>query len=268
MTIWQAIVLGIVQGATEFLPISSSAHLVLVPYLLGWPSDPGLVLDTALHLGTLTAVLVYFRREVWTLLRAAWESLRTRSLADPQARLAWAVMVGTLPAALGGFLLENTFEALFGLPRTVAAFLLVTAALLALAELLGKKVGLLTAITWRDALFIGLAQFLAVTPGISRSGATIAAAMALGYRREQAAQFSFLLAIPIILGSGGYQLLKVVLGTAEGAWGPTVAGMAAAALVGFVAIAGLMRFLRQRALWPFVAYCVALSLAVLSGVPH
>ncbi len=259
MNIWQAIVMGIIQGATEFLPISSSAHLVLIPYLLGW-SDPGLVLDTALHLGTLAAVLLYFRREVWILLRAAWQSVRTRSLADPQARLAWALVVGTLPAAIGGFLLEDTFEALFGMPRTVAAFLLVTAALLALAELLGKKQGVLTEITWRDAVLIGLAQLLAVTPGISRSGATIAAALLLGYRRDQAAQFSFLLALPIILGSGGYQLLKLLVGAESGALVPTLAGMLAAALVGLAAITGLLRFLRRRSLWPFAIYCTVAAL--------
>ncbi len=265
MNVLQAIVLGVLQGATEFLPISSSAHLVLIPYLLGW-SDPGLALDTALHLGTLAAVLFYFRRDVWALLRAAWESVRTRSLADPQARLAWGIVLGTIPAALGGFLLENTFESLFGMPRWVAGFLLVTAGLLVLAEVVGRKERTLDVITWRDAFLIGLAQLLAVTPGISRSGATIAAALLLGYRRDQAARFSFLLAIPIILGSGGYQLLKLALGAASGALLPTLAGMAIAALVGYAAIFGLMRFLRQRTLWPFAIYCALVSLAFLSGV--
>jgi len=265
MNTLQAIVLGFLQGATEFLPISSSAHLVLVPYLLGWP-DPGLSLDTALHLGTLLAVLIYFRQDVWRLIVAGWTSLRQRSLADPQARLAWLLILATIPAALGGFLLENSFESLFGMPRWVAAFLLVTAGLLALAESLGHKQGTLSSLTWRDALLIGLAQLLAVTPGISRSGATIAAALLLDYRRDEAARFSFLLAIPIILGSGSYQLLKLALGMESGSLGVTLAGMLAAALVGYGAIAGLMRYLRQRTLWPFALYCLLVSLAFLSGV--
>ncbi len=265
MNIIQAIILGGLQGATEFLPISSSAHLVLFPYLLGW-EKPGLALDTALHLGTLIAVLVYFRQDLLALIRAAWESVQRRSLADPQARLVWMIALATVPAALGGFVLENFFESLFGMPRWVAFFLLITAGLLALAEGLGKKQGTLEALTWRDALLIGLAQLLAVTPGISRSGATIAAALLLGYRRDEAARFSFLIAIPIILGSGAYQILKLVLGTGTDALGLALAGVVTAALVGYLAIAGLMRFLRQRTLWPFALYCVLVSLAFLSGV--
>ena len=133
--LWQAILLGILQGATEFLPVSSSGHLVIIPHVLGWP-DPGLTLDTVLHLGTLVAVIVYFWSDLWKLARAALRSLRTRMLDDPDARLAWNIVVGTIPAAVIGFLLEDFFEQLFGMPRAAAGFLLGTAALLILSRLL------------------------------------------------------------------------------------------------------------------------------------
>ena len=138
MTVWQVILLGILQGATEFLPVSSSGHLVIVPYLLAWP-DPGLLVDTMLHLGTMTAVVVYFWQDLWRIARAALEGLRQRSMANPDTRLAWYLVLGTVPAALIGFLWEDFFEQLFGMPKAAAAFLLVTAALLLLAEFIGRK---------------------------------------------------------------------------------------------------------------------------------
>lgn len=266
MTLLQALLLGILQGATEFLPISSSGHLVIVPALLGWP-DPGLLLDTVLHLGTLAAVVIYFWRDLVRLVMATWQSLRQRSLADPQARLAWALVIGTLPAALLGFLLESTFERLFGMPRAAAAFLLGTAVVLVVAEFLARRERSLEHITWWHALAIGGAQALAIAPGLSRSGMTMAAGLLLGYRREEATRFSFLLSIPIILGNGGYQLLKAVRGGPGGTEVAVLgAGFLAAAVTGYLVIAGLLAYVRRRSLWPFAVYCAVLGLLVLTGL--
>lgn len=267
MTIWYAILLGILQGATEFLPVSSSGHLVLIPHIFGWP-DPGLALDTVLHLGTILAVVIYFWQDLWRIARAVLDSLHTRSLADPDARLGWYLAAATIPGALGGLLLEDYFEALFGAPRVVGGFLLVTAALLLLSEYAGrKKEHALTEMAWGHALWIGVAQMLAIAPGISRSGATIAAGLLLGYRREEAARFSFLLSVPIILGSGGYQLLK--LATGEGGGAPllfSLVGLIAAALTGFAAISGMLYLVRRQSLWPFAAYCALLGTLVVTGL--
>lgn len=266
MSLWQTILLGILQGATEFLPVSSSGHLVIVPHVLGWP-DPGLTLDAVLHLGTLVAIIIYFWADLWRLARAAWRSLRRRMLDDPDARLAWGIVVGTIPAAVIGFLLEDFFEQLFGMPRAAAGFLLGTAFLLIVSEYFGKRFLPLTAISWWHALLIGLAQTLAIAPGLSRSGSTIAAGLILGYRREDATRFSFLLSVPIVLGSGMYQLLKVVRG-GFGDVQPLVmgAGFFAAAITGYIAIASLLLLVRKHSLWPFAVYCTTLGVLVLTGV--
>ncbi|MBN1486666.1 MAG: undecaprenyl-diphosphatase UppP, partial [Anaerolineae bacterium] len=211
MSPFQAIFLGFLQGATEFLPVSSSGHLVILPHLLNW-TDPGLAFDAVLHLGTLLAVFIYFWSDVVMMIQAFFRSLRNHSLTDPEARITWGVIIGSIPAALAGFLLEDIFEQLFGMPRAAAGFLLVTAALLLISEYVGKRLRDLEGMTWQDALFIGVGQALAIVPGLSRSGSTISAAMLLGYRREAAARFSFLLSMPVILGSGLYQLLKLATG--------------------------------------------------------
>ncbi len=266
MSVWQAIFLGILQGATEFLPVSSSGHLVIVPYLLKWP-DPGLALDTILHLGTLVALLACFWDELWHLVKAAWHSLRLRVLDDPNARLAWAIVLATIPGALIGFLLEDHFERLFGMPKAAATFLLVTALLLVLAEYFSRRELPLTVMSWWHALLIGLAQALAIAPGWSRSGTTIAAGMLLGYRRPEATRFSFLMAIPIVLGSGLYQLLKIFRSGVGAANLPVLAaGFLAAAIIGYLAMAGLLLLVRRRGLWPFAVYCAALGMLVLLGV--
>lgn len=266
MTTWQIIVLGLIQGATEFLPVSSSGHLVILPYLLGWPEAP-LAVDTLLHLGTLVAVLAYFRRELWRLVVAAWESLRRHNLGSPDARLAWGLLLGTLPGALLGYLLEEQFERLFGMPRVAAAFLLLTAALLFTADYFARRERTLDNLNWGDALLIGLGQALAIIPGISRSGTTMSVALFLGFKREDAARFSFLLSIPIILGSGLYQLLKLTHGGLPGtSAGALLAGFLAAALTGYAAIALLLALIRQRGLRPFALYCALLGLLVLTGV--
>jgi undecaprenyl-diphosphatase len=268
VTVWQAILLGILQGVTEFLPISSSGHLVIVPHLLGWP-DPGLALDTMLHMGTLLAIIAFFWAELWRLVKAAVASLQRRSLSDPQARMAWGIVLATIPGAVVGFMLQDTVERLFAMPRAAAALLLGTAALLIVAEYAGARARPVTSLSWLDALLIGVAQTLAIAPGISRSGATISAAVLLGFRREDAAQFSFLLGVPIMLGSGLYQLVELVTTpatTGSPRAGLVVAGVIAAALAGYLAIAGLLALLRRWGLYVFALYCAILGSLVLTNV--
>ena len=276
MNLFQAFFLGVLQGATEFLPVSSSGHLVLVPWLLGWAS-PGLAFDAVVHWGTALAVIAYFWRDWVCLVRAAFLSLRALTLrrlrAEPSlepspgsrdARLAWFILLGTVPAALIGWLLEDFFEEMFARPAAAAAFLLVTAALLTASERLGRRERNLDALAWPDVLLVGFAQALAIFPGVSRSGSTIAAGLARGLRREPAARFSFLLATPVILGAG---LLKVVdLAQMGGlaAQVPTLAiGFAAAAVVGFACIHFLLRYLQRHRLYPFAVYCAILGLVCL-----
>jgi undecaprenyl-diphosphatase len=280
MSVLQAIILGIVQGATEFIPVSSSAHLVLVPWLLRWPS-PGLAFDTVLHLGTLLAVIVVFWRDLLAL-AAAWlrsvtalpglvmrrsnpkamatdasrEGVARSISGSPEARLAWWIILGTIPAALMGVLWEDQFEALFHSPIRVAALLLVTGVWLVLAERLGRKERRAEDLKWWQSLLVGLAQGCAIAPGISRSGATIGAGLLLGLRREAATRFSFLLATPIILGAGLLQIKKLL---ESGGLGANLAGLVlgflAAFVSGYACIRFLLGYVRSRGLSVFAVYC-------------
>jgi len=288
MTLLQAFLLGVLQGATEFLPISSSGHLVLVPWLLDWPAS-GLAFDAVVHWGTAAAVAIYFWHDWVALIGAAirslpsiWQKLRSAIAGEPppigtgltsavgpsqgsaDARLAWLILLGTVPAFLLGYLLEDFFEEMFTRPVAAACFLLFTAALLTASEYLGRRRRDLDTIDWPDALLVGLAQALAIFPGISRSGATIAAGMARGLQREPAARFSFLLAAPVILGAG---LLKVVdlaqLGGLAVQAPTLVVGFVAAGAVGFGCIHFLLRYLQRRRLYPFAVYCVLVGIACL-----
>jgi undecaprenyl-diphosphatase len=257
MNLFQALVLGIIQGATEFLPVSSSGHLVLVPWLLGWPA-PGLAYDTVVHWGTALAVIVYFWRDWLTLILAIFQAIRRRSIADPKARLALLIVIGTVPAALIGYALEGFFEQMFSRPAAAAAFLLVTATFLSISEWLGRRERGLDQLNWIDALLIGLGQALAILPGISRSGATIAAGLARGLKREPSARFSFLLATPIILGAGGLKIINLIEAGDLAAHAPAlVIGFLGAGVVGFGCIHFLLRYLQQRRLYPFAIYCAA-----------
>ena len=263
MTIIQALVLGIIQGATEFLPISSSGHLVLVPWLLGWHNvgESDLAFNTLLHLGTLVAVLGYFWADIWRILRAAGEGVRRRDfMGTADARLAWFILVGSVPAGLVGLLLEDWFEALFGSPLAAAFFLLGTAGLLFFAELAGRQDRALDSLRWSHALWIGCAQALAILPGISRSGATIAAALRRGVERAEAARYSFLLGVPAVLGAGGLQLLKLFqAGELSSQVDVLLVGFGSAAVVGYLAIHTLLLYVRKRPLYLFAFYCVVLS---------
>ncbi len=263
MSILQALVMGILQGLTEFLPVSSSGHLVIVPWLLGWPSA-SLLFDTMVHWGTLVAVLLYFWRDVVYYIRAALLSLARRSLDVPGARIAWAIAVGTIPGALAGALLEKQFEALFHSPRAAAAFLLVTALLLVVSELIGRRTRNLESVGLLDGLLIGIGQAIAITPGISRSGATIATGLTRGLERDAAARFSFLLGIPLIFGAGLLQLKDVLDATANHEPLFLLAlGFVVAAVSGYVAIHSLLRYVRRHSLYIFALYCALLGLGVL-----
>jgi undecaprenyl-diphosphatase len=259
---FRAIVLGAVQGLTEFVPVSSSAHLVLVPFLLGW-SVPSLAFDVAVHIGTLVALILYFWRDLWEITIGVVRSVARR--ADDRdrdrTRLAGLLLVGSIPAAVAGLLLEGFFEALFERPGFVAGALLGTAALLVAGEAVyarsrpedRRDVDRITVV---DALTMGVLQALAITPGISRSGATITGGLFRGLSREAAARFSFLLSIPAILGAA---VVAVPDLPPETDWGAVMAATAVAGLTGFAAIAFLLHYLRTRTMRPFAAYCVALS---------
>jgi undecaprenyl-diphosphatase len=266
--LFQAAVIGIVQGLTEFLPISSSAHLIVLPRVLGW-TDPFLnsaEFDVMLHLGTLVALLVYFWRDLWRLFRAFLGSIRDRSLrGDPDRRLAWLLVVTVVPAALVGVVLEDFIDTYFRDRLLIIALLLaVGAGLLWAAELIGKRDRDLDRLGVRDAVAIGAAQALALFPGISRSGITIAAGLALGLERQAAARFSFLMGTPIIAGAGLWKVRGVI---EEGGLGanatPLAVGIVASTLAGLVAIGGLLAFLRRYSTSVFIVY--RLVAAVLLG---
>jgi undecaprenyl-diphosphatase len=271
---FQAVVLGAVQGLTEFVPVSSSAHLVLVPFLLRWPI-PDLSFDVAVHIGTALGVVAYFARDIAAILVGAARTMigRADDRDRTNARLVPLLVLGSIPAAVAGFLLEDLFEDLFttdeavdriGAPIT-ALFLLVTAVLLIGAEAVHRRRpdgrrGLVDLTPW-DALVIGILQAVSIAPGISRSGATITAGIVRGLTREAAARFSFLLSLPAILGAGVVALPDV---PADADLGPLIAGGAVAAVTGFAAVAFLLRYLRTRTLRPFAAYCVALAAVALA----
>jgi len=264
----QAIVLGIVQGLTEFLPVSSSGHLIIVPALLGWddPFIDSLAFSVMLHMGTLVALLVYFRDDWLRLIPAGLAAIRDRSLGtDPNRRLAWLLVVATIPAVVGGVLLNDTIETAFRQPRLVAVTLVLGAAILFLADRLGSKNRQIESIGFPFAVGIGAAQALALIPGVSRSGISISAGLFGGLDRESAARFAFLMATPITAGAGLWELRKVLTGEAGVAIPivPLLAGMLAALVFGLLAIAVLLRYLRTHGLGVFIVYRLALAAVVL-----
>ncbi|MDY7040174.1 MAG: undecaprenyl-diphosphatase UppP [Chloroflexota bacterium] len=263
MTPIQALILGLVQGAAEFIPVSSSGHLVLVPWLLRWP-EPGLAFDITLHWGTLAAVVAVFWRDLWRLVVAWLHSLHSRSLDDVEARVAWWIIVGTVPGVAFGLILNEPLERLFSAPEIVAVFLLITAAILSLSERLGRRDRDLDRMTWLDALLVGVGQALAIMPGISRSGATIASGLLRGLKRETAARFSFLLSTPIIVGAGLPPLLELAqAGDLSGRLPTLILGFAAAAISGYLCIRLLLNYLQQHKLYIFAAYCAVAGLVCL-----
>ncbi len=254
----QAAVLGIVQGLTEFLPISSSAHLRVTAELAGW-QDPGAAFTAVTQLGTEAAVLIYFRREIWAILSAWTRSLWTPALRSSlDARTGWYVIIGTLPIAVLGLLLEDLIDGQFRDLRLVALTLAGFAVVLGVADRVGRKDKELDELTMRDSVLFGLAQALALIPGVSRSGGTLSAGLLLGYSRVAAARYSFLLAIPAVLASGLYKL-RDIGETGAPAVGPTILATVIAFAVGYAVIVGFLRYLGSGTFLPFVLYRIVLA---------
>lgn len=279
-TIIEAIILGLIQGATEFIPVSSSAHLIIVPWLFGWTNDAvitSLPFDVALHLGTLIAVLAFFASDWVRLIRAWFASIAERKIGnDPDRRLAWFVVIGTIPGAVVGFLAESKIEALFhepGVPvaraaiLAIAALLAVMGLLLWLADRMTRHLEGMQELTLTQVLIIGFAQAFAVFPGVSRSGSTITAGLALGLKREMAAKFSFLLSAPIIAGAGLKSLYEIYKGLHNGGIASSdiilfPVGFLAAAISGYLCIRFLLNYLQKHSVNVFVIYRVAVAVLI------
>jgi undecaprenyl-diphosphatase len=263
----QAIVLGIVQGLTEFLPISSSGHLIIVPWLFGWddPFITSLAFSVMLHIGTLAALLIYFGQDWIRLVPAGLATIRDRSFNDdPDRKLAWLLVAATIPAAIAGFLLNDIIETAVRGIGLVTVMLVVGAAIMWVADRWGRRDKGVEDVTFPLAFGLGVAQSLALIPGISRSGISISAARIAGLDRQAAARFSFLMATPITFGAALFELRKLVSGEAgvDVSVGPLLAGMIAAFLAGMLAIRGLLGYLRSHSLDIFVAYRLILAAAI------
>ncbi len=252
-----AIYLALLQGLTEFLPISSSAHLILLPRLLGW-TDQGLAFDVAVHVGTLLAVLVYFREDVSRLLTAWLRSLGSRQ-ADADARLAWFVILGTIPAAVLGLLLHDVIETWLRSPLVIAAATIGFGVLLGVADWRGRQQRDEHALRIGDVVIIGLSQALALVPGTSRSGITMTAGLALGMTRSAAARFSFLLSIPLIMMAGGYETLMLVQQAAPVDWLAILTGAGVSAVSAWLCIHFFLKLIERIGMMPFVVYRLLLG---------
>lgn len=263
MSLLEAIIIGIIQGATEFLPISSDGHLVLIPAIFGL-AQPDLVLIGLVHAGTLLAIVSYFARDLWAILKAVIEGLvKRKPFADDNARLGWLMVLGSVPAAVVGLALKDWFEQQFESPVVAAAGLLVTAAFLVVGERLLRGTKRVGELTWMDTLIIGSFQVLALLPGVSRSGTTIAAGLGRGLDRPSAARFSFLVGLPAIAGAGLLSILDIF--TAQGSLplGHYVAAFVAAAVVGYLCIAFLLNWVKRHTLYLFAVYCAAVGILYL-----
>ena len=267
MNILHAVVLGALQGFAEVLPISSSAHLILVPWLLQWP-ESGLTFDVALHLGTFFALVLYFRRDIVEMAASFFEALTSRSLDTPAKRLPFLIIAATVPAAVVGKLFEHQLEDIFrSNPLLIASVLIVFGVVLGIADIAGRKRLGLDEIKPASALSIGLFQCLALIPGVSRSGITITAGLMLGFTRESAARFSFLLSLPIVAGAA---LLKTVHlaehGIPAGEGVPMLVGILVSAITGYISVAFLLKFVQNHSISPFVWYRVVAGGVVIAAI--
>ncbi len=261
MDVIQAVALAVLQGLTEFLPISSSAHLILLPILLGW-EDQGLAFDVAVHVGTLTAVVLYYRKELVQLIKAWLESVVGKGLND-EARLAWYVGLGTIPVGIVGMNLSDAMQEALRSPLVIGASTIVFAFLLWWAEKRAQEQR--ETVTLRDALMVGLCQAIALIPGTSRSGITITAGLLLGLKREYAAKFSFLLSIPVIALAGSLKALELYQSDIEVIWDFMAIGTVVSMLVAYLSITWFLRLLNKIGMMPFVWYRLVLGV-VLIGV--
>jgi undecaprenyl-diphosphatase len=263
MTILQSILLGLVQGLTEFLPISSSGHLVIIPYLLGWdiPAVPAFIFDVLVQVATLVAVIAYFWKDLLGIVKGMLTDLWHRHpFQSQESRLGWLIILACVPAGLLGITIKDVVEAAFGSPLATAFFLFGTAILLFIGEKLGKRQRELEAINWIDAIWIGVFQALAIFPGLSRSGSTISGGMLRNLKRPAAARFSFLMSVPIMLAAGmlaGVDLLKLPnLGHEILVFIP---GFITAAIVGYLTIRWLLGYLSRRPVYIFSIYCTVMA---------
>ena len=260
MDLMHALVLAIVQGFTEFLPISSSGHLVLVPVVFGWP-DQGLAFDVAVHMGTLSAVLFYFRDALWPMTRDTLGTLRG-GRRTRESDLAWCVIIGTVPTVICGALFADQIGTLLRSPLVIAATMAGFGVLLWFADVRGTRNRPEASIGWRDAVIVGLAQALSLIPGTSRSGITITAALFLGLERQAAARFSFLLSIPIIVAAIAYELTKLLRDPAPVDWLALGVGAAAAGIVAYLTIRGFIALLERMGMAPFALYRLLLAAVI------
>lgn len=255
----QIITLSLIQGITEFLPISSSAHLIFVPKLLGW-EDQGLVFDVAVHLGTLMAVILYFRKELKLMFVDFFRSFKTKEL-TPYARLTWCLAIATIPVGLVGLLMKDFIESALRTPLVIAFTTVFFGILLWLADKLGKQQEkLVQHVTWKEVLVIGCGQVLSLIPGTSRSGITLTAGRAMGLNREAAARFSFLLAVPVITLAGAYETWSVYKSNILIDWRAMGTGFLLAAASGYLCIQFFLKFLTKVGVLPFVIYRLCLGL--------
>jgi undecaprenyl-diphosphatase len=267
VSILQAIILGLTQGVTEFAPVSSSGHLILVPWLFNWSilNDPNLnkTFDVALHVGTLVGALIYFRADVWRYLKAFGQSVRARSISTTDQRLAWALVVGTIPGAAAGALFEDVIQDRLGEPWLIAVMLAVFGVVLYAVDLRAPINKGIEDMTVKRGGILGLAQALALQPGVSRSGVTMTAGRLMGLNREAAARFSFLLAMPIIAGAGLFKGYDLVQTGFQGYGSQFFWGFLSSAVSGFLVIWGLLKYLRGHDFKIFMIYRLAVAGLVL-----
>jgi undecaprenyl-diphosphatase len=272
MTWYEAIILGIVQGLTEFLPISSSGHLRIVPALFGW-EDPGAAFTAVTQLGTVAAVIIYFAKDIWRIANTWLRSLFNPALrSDLDARMGWYVILGTVPIVILGLVFQNQIETVARDLRLISGTLIVLGIILLIADQRGSAQKSLENLNFFDAMMFGFAQALALIPGVSRSGATISAGLFMGYDRASAARYSFLLSIPAVVASGLFQLRDIAAGDSQASLGFTLLATALAFISGYASIAWLMGYVSKYSYFPFVVYRVILGALVafllFTGVLH
>lgn len=268
MTIWQAFIMGIVQGITEFLPISSSGHLVITPYLLGWSIKEEYIFtfDVLVQMGTLIAVIIYFWNYLWKIIVSVIKGVIEKKPFETQdAKLGWLIVLATIPAVFGGLFLEDLVKSTFHSMQITAVFLLVTALLLWFAERMSKQMNKMENLSTLDAFIIGCFQILAIFPGLSRSGSTIAGGILRKLKREEAAKFSFLMSIPVMFGAGVMSINDLLEIPNLSEFLPVLlVGFITSGLVGFISIHWLLKFLNKNKLGLFSIYCVVISIVTLA----
>ena len=267
MSFFQAILLGIIQGLTEFLPVSSSAHLALIPYWLNWNLSEEYVFlfGVLVQMGTLLAVIVYFWKDILTILKAFFTGIvKKQPFADPEAKLGWMIIIASIPAAFAGVLIKDVVESAFNSPRAIAIFLLCTAGLLFLAEKMPSKNRTLRDLTWLDALLIGIFQAFALFPGISRSGATISGGLFRKFNRGDASRFAFLISIPIMIGAGLFSVFDMPDLTSLTTVLPAlILATIVAAIVGYFSIRWMLAYIRSKPFTIFSVYCAVIGTVTL-----